>query len=124
MVKIMKRQETTDAMTLVNSPRARRLTRFRMAVALAFILALALIPLLGRETPSDKPHGETAQASTAGGSLPALQGEAAINRLKEQKLYGSLQEAVTAARYGFYQEPNRSADWLAENPTQRLRARF
>jgi hypothetical protein len=122
----MKRQETTDAMTLVNSPRAERLTRFRKAVALAFILALALVPLLGRRTPFDRLRGviEKAQASTSGGSLPALQGEAAINRLKEQKLYGSLQEAVTAARYGFYQEPKRSADWLAENPTQRLRARF
>jgi hypothetical protein len=63
-------------------------------------------------------------ASTAGGPPPALQGEAALNHLKEQGLYGSLQEAVTAARYGFYQEPKRSDDWLADNPAQRLSARL
>ena len=62
-------------------------------------------------------------ASTTGGPLPALQGEAALNHLKEQGLYGSLQEAVTAARYGFYQESKQSGDWLADNPAQRLRAR-
>jgi hypothetical protein len=63
-------------------------------------------------------------ASTTGGPLPALQGEAALNHLKEQGLYGSLQEAVTAARYGFYQEPKRRGDWLAYNPAQRLSARL
>src|SRR5262245_17375088 len=62
--------------------------------------------------------------STTGGPLPALQGEAALNHLKEQGLYGSLQEAVTAACYGLYQESKQSGDWLADNPAQRLRARF
>ena len=61
-------------------------------------------------------------ASTTGGPLPALQGEAALNHLKEQRLYGSLQEAVTAAHYGFYQEPQQGGDWLAYNPAQRLSA--
>jgi predicted amidohydrolase len=63
-------------------------------------------------------------SSTTGGPLPALQGEAALNHLKGQGLYGSLQEAVTAARYGFYQEPKRSGEWLAYNPAQRLSARL
>src|SRR5262245_40741816 len=63
-------------------------------------------------------------ASTTGGPLPALRGEAALNHLKEQGLYGSLQEAATAARYGFYQESKRSGDWLADNPAQRLSARL
>ena len=38
------------------------------------------------------------QVSTTDGPPPALQGEAALNHLKEQGLYSSLQEAVTAAR--------------------------
>jgi hypothetical protein len=63
-------------------------------------------------------------ATTAGDSLPALQGEAALNHLKERRLYASLHEAVAAAPYGFYQEPKQSEDWLADNPAQRLRARF
>jgi hypothetical protein len=62
--------------------------------------------------------------STTGDQPPALQGEAALNHLKEQGLYGSLQEAVTVARYGFYQEPKRSGEWLADNTAQRLRAYF
>jgi hypothetical protein len=63
-------------------------------------------------------------ASTTNDPPPALQGEAALNHLKEQGQYGSLQEAVTAARYGFHQEPKRRDDWLADNPAQRLRARL
>jgi hypothetical protein len=62
--------------------------------------------------------------STTGGPLPALQGEAALNYLKEQGLYGSLQKAVKAARYGLYQESKQSGGWLADNPAPRLRARF
>src|SRR5262245_35167537 len=63
-------------------------------------------------------------ASTTGGPLPALQGEAALSHLNEQGLYGSLQEAVAAARYGFYQASKQSGDWLVDNHAQRLRARF
>jgi FG-GAP repeat/HYR domain len=63
-------------------------------------------------------------ASTPGGPLPALQGEAALDHLKDQGLYGSLQGAVTAARYGLYQESKQSGAWLANNHAQRLRARF
>src|SRR5262245_6930548 len=63
-------------------------------------------------------------ASPAGGPLPALQGEGAINHLKKLGQYGSLQEAVRAARYSLYQESRQSAEWLANNPAQRLRARF
>src|SRR5262249_59087410 len=49
---------------------------------------------------------------------------AALNHLKGQGLYGSLQEAMTAARYGFSQEPKQGGDWLADNPAQRLSARL
>ncbi|MCI0391248.1 MAG: FG-GAP repeat protein [Acidobacteria bacterium] len=63
-------------------------------------------------------------ASTTGDALPALQGEAALNHLKEQGLYSSLQQALAAARYGLYQESKQSAAWLANNPAQQLHARF
>ncbi|MBO0858943.1 MAG: PxKF domain-containing protein [Chloracidobacterium sp.] len=63
-------------------------------------------------------------ASTTGGPTPALQGEAALNHLKGQGLYGSLQEAVTVARYSFYHGPKQGGDWLADNPAQRLSARL
>jgi len=63
-------------------------------------------------------------APTTGGPPPAVQGEAALNHLKGQGLDGSLQEAVTAASYGFYREPKRRGDWLAYNPAQRLSARL
>lgn len=60
-------------------------------------------------------------ASTTGDALPALQGEAALNHLKEQGLYSSLQQALAAARYGLYQESKQSAAWLADNHAQRRR---
>ncbi|MBO0797257.1 MAG: FG-GAP repeat protein [Blastocatellia bacterium] len=63
-------------------------------------------------------------AATTGGPWPALQGEAALNHIKGQGEYGSLQEAVTAARYGFHQYPKGKDDWLANNPAQRLNARL
>jgi len=49
-------------------------------------------------------------ASSAGGPPTALHGEAALNHLKDQGLYGSLREAVAAARYGFYPESKQSGD--------------
>ena len=114
-------------MTLVNSPRAGRRSDLRMALALTFILTLVLVPLFGRRALlHNRLAGaiEKAPASTNGDPPPALQGEAALNQLKEQGLYGSLQEAVAAARYGFYQAPNQSDGWSVDNPAQRLRARF
>jgi WD40 repeat protein len=47
--------------------------------------------------------GQCLPASTAGSTLPALQGEAALNPMKERGLYGSLQEAVTIAAPHFSQ---------------------
>jgi hypothetical protein len=52
------------------------------------------------------------------------QGEAVLAQLKERGLYDSLQEAVARARYGVYPEPQQLASWQAENPAQRIRARF
>jgi hypothetical protein len=79
--------------------------------ALGLLLSIGLLRLLLPPSSTDGP-------------LSALQGETALKHLKEQGLYGSLQEAVTAARYGFYQEPNRRGEWLADNPAQRLSARL
>ena len=68
--------------------------------------------------------GSGLPAPAANSPLPVLQGTLAVNHLEEQGLYGSLQEAVAAARYGVYQVSTDSSEWLADNPAQQLRARF
>ena len=62
-------------------------------------------------------------------ALPALQGEPAIRRLKEQGLFDSLQKAVESLRYEirWEQQPalrHLSASYCAPNPTQKLIAYF
>jgi hypothetical protein len=73
----------------------------------------------------------SASAQTADGpaALSALQGERAIDQLKEQGLYDSLQEAVAAARYEKRWEDRPALNHLpaayhAPNPAQRLSATF
>jgi len=68
--------------------------------------------------------GSILPAPAADRPLPILQGALAVDHLKEQGLYSSLQEALAAARYGVYQESGNSSEWLADNPTHQLRARF
>jgi FG-GAP repeat len=68
--------------------------------------------------------GSGLPAPAANSPLPILQGTLAVDHLKEQGLYGSLQEAVAAARYGVYKVSTDSGEWLADNPAQQLRARF
>src|SRR5262249_49726128 len=60
----------------------------------------------------------------SGTSKPSAQGDAALAQLTSRGLSASLQEAVTAARYGVYAEPQHTATWYAENPAQQIRARF
>src|SRR4029450_3023772 len=90
-----------------------KLMRRRISITLTICSLLLVLGLLRLWLP----------APPAGGSLPALKGEAALNHLKEQGLYGSLQEAVAAARYSLYQESEQSLAWLGDNPAQRLHAR-
>ncbi len=61
--------------------------------------------------------------------LPALQGEAAVQQLKEQGLYDSLSEAVAASRYKLRWEGQPALSgvppsYLASNPAQRIAAYF
>jgi hypothetical protein len=61
--------------------------------------------------------------------MPALRGEAATEYLKKQGLYGSLGEAMEAARYGVYPSSPREGKKLeeafyADNPEQSWRAGF
>jgi hypothetical protein len=101
-------------MKIMKSPDCSPANERPISITLTILSLLLVLGLLGLWLPASPP----------GGLLPALQREAALNHLKEQGLYGSLQEAVAAARYGFYQEPKRSGDWRANNPAQRLSARL
>src|SRR6266542_4492792 len=101
-------------MKIMKSPAGSPANERPISITLTILSLLLGLAMLGLWLP----------VSTTGGPLPALQGEVALNHLKEQGLYGSLQEAVAAARYGFYQEPKRSGDWRANNPAQRLSARL
>ena len=70
-----------------------------------------------------------ATAATVSPALPALQGEAAVQQLKQQGLYDSLSEAVAAIRYKRRSEGQPILTGLptafqAANPAQRLAAYF
>lgn len=61
--------------------------------------------------------------------LPNLQGEEAVEYLKEQGLYASLGEAMKAARYGVYESRHSlrarpDEEFYAENPLQKYEAYF
>jgi FG-GAP repeat len=110
-------------MKIMKSPAGSPANERPISITLTILSLLLGLAMLGLWLPASTTSGPL-PVSTTGGPLPALQGEVALNHLKEQGLYGSLQEAVAAARYGFYQEPKRSGDWRANNPAQRLSARL
>jgi len=94
-----------------------------------FILFLALIALLMK---ADR-WASSAKVAAASQSLPALQGQPAVNYLKENGLYGRLQTAVESSRYEI-QHASRSGlpqtlkaageIYQAKNPGQHLQAFF
>ncbi|MCI0488140.1 MAG: hypothetical protein L0229_16250 [Blastocatellia bacterium] len=57
-------------------------------------------------------------------ALPHLQGEEAVEHLRKQGLYSSLQEAMTAARYRVYADDQGKSDYYADNPALRMGMRF
>jgi hypothetical protein len=72
-------------------------------------------------------------ASTGTETLPALRGDEAVSYLKEQQLYPSLAEAMTAARYRIRASESSSpsprsalsaASYYANNPAQQMTALF
>ena len=63
-------------------------------------------------------------AGPTANQLPALQGQTAVAELEKRRLYGSLQQALTAARYRVYQERQPAVAWYAENAAQQIRSRF
>src|SRR5262245_10087244 len=110
----MKFERQTCPLTITIKQERIKIMKRRISIILTVLCLLLSLGLLRLWLP----------ASTTGGPMPALQGDAALNHLKGQGLSGSLQEAVTAARYGFYQELKQGGDWLADNPAQRLSARL
>ncbi len=61
--------------------------------------------------------------NSSASTLPSLQGAAAVERLKQQGLYASLEEAITAMRYGIKPVPGGS-EFVANNPAHQLQASF
>ena len=70
-----------------------------------------------------------ASATSAALALPTLQGAAATEYLKQQGLSASLNEALTATRYGLKHVPEAQrgpsgSEYVADNPAQQWRASF
>ncbi|HEX8998676.1 MAG TPA: FG-GAP repeat protein, partial [Blastocatellia bacterium] len=65
-------------------------------------------------------HFRQARLSTS--ALPGLQGAAAVEHLKQQGLYSSLSDAMTATRYRIKASPD--GEYVADNPANQLRADF
>ncbi|MBS1790757.1 MAG: putative Ig domain-containing protein [Acidobacteria bacterium] len=83
------------------------------------VLALAIYHWPVRKTP----------ANSASVSLPSLQGAPAVEHLKQQGLYASLNKVMTATRYGIKTVPEEqrsvhNSHFVANNPAQQLRAGF
>ncbi len=57
-------------------------------------------------------------------SLPNLQGKEAVEYLKRQGSYGSLQEAMAAARYKVYADKPGTGEYYAENSSLRMSMKF
>ena len=101
---------------------------YRSLAVAAAILSLMSYLLL----PSGVGRGSALARSITGRpalALPALQGEPAVQQLKEQGLYDSLAEAVAATRYKLRWEDQPALSGLplayhAANPSQRLAAYF
>jgi CSLREA domain-containing protein len=113
-----KRQSIKRAETMGSNTRWCLLIALACALLVTFSFwqsrwATALNPAL---TPSETP-------------APALQGAAAVEHLKQQGLYSSLNEAMTATRYDVKAVPKEQwiddgANYVVHNPAQQLRATF
>ncbi|NOT58806.1 MAG: hypothetical protein HOP19_01135, partial [Acidobacteria bacterium] len=105
--------------------------RKQLGWTLIAVLALLMSQLIWRQS-----HSEVAVTNAA---LPNLQGAAALEHLRQQGLYTSLETAVSAARrivrpataarstsprLPSAEQMKRDATYLAQNAEQRLRARF
>src|SRR5262245_60685474 len=85
-----------------------------------FVVIISLLQSGWQPLPAD-------QASAT--ALPNLQGAAAVEHLKQQGLYASLNDAMTATRYGIKPVPEaqrgaRGGEYVANNPAHQLRASF
>jgi FG-GAP repeat len=96
-------------------------------------VAAAILSLLSYLLPPTQKGSFSASANAVAGnpatSLPGLQGDQAVQQLKQQGLYDSLRDAATAARYELRWEDQPLLGGLppayrAPNPAQRLNAYF
>ncbi|MGH9840655.1 MAG: FG-GAP repeat protein, partial [Blastocatellia bacterium] len=91
--------------------------------AIRRILVLSLLTLAGLAATFYWQEVKSATTTAALPTLPTLRGEAALDHLKQQGIYASLSEAVTAARYSAQPLPSgRVFEFV--NPDNNLRATF
>jgi hypothetical protein len=113
--------------TLFRSPKLHgNFRRLLCAVLLFGVVALVTQLAPGRFRQTLAVGSQVAGKSSA---LPALQGEAAVEHLKQQGLYDSLDQAVQATRYGVrWTEhtnlPGAQGAYAAANPAQQFHAYF
>lgn len=100
--------------------------------ATAIFLSIALL-IAGATFPAATSHqaSSTSSANNSATSsepdetaLPNLRGEDAVEYLKKEGLYSSLEEAISAARYKVYEDDQSNVDYYADNPALRMRMRF
>ena len=99
----------------------KRYTIGRLLMCGLGIVLFAGSPVERAESPRTE---RLAQEGPATSALPAMQGHRAVTELEERGLYGSLQQALEAARYRVYPEQPPAVAWYVENPAQQIRARF
>ena len=96
-------------------------TSFNQSLVFAALVSLFAVVLLGALT---KP---TSARKTSIAAMPNLQGAAATEHLKQQGIYASLGEAMTAARYAVYESTSSDTvayRYYANNPAQQMQACF
>ncbi|HMZ20039.1 MAG TPA: choice-of-anchor Q domain-containing protein, partial [Blastocatellia bacterium] len=94
--------------------------RFRVVVALTLLSFAVLSVVIYFQRPFF--------SSNSSAASPTLQGAAAIEHLKQQGIYASLGEAMTAARYGIHPVTDASGlgsgEYVANNAANSLRVNF
>jgi hypothetical protein len=93
----------------------------------AVVISAAVFPATPAAEPSSTPRSASAAGTPT--SLPTAAGDRAVQQLKEQGAYDSLQSAVAAARYELRRDArpaldDRASRYHAPNPAQKLNALF
>jgi hypothetical protein len=119
-----KNATTTDSSAIGDKMQTRQTLTTHLRLTLVVVLAIMAAALLKAD------HGRiSANAASAGQPLPALQGQPAVDYLKEHGLYNRLHESIETSQYELEQLPQSrlagmGAAYQANNPAQHLQASF